>query len=595
MGTRAQSASILLVLALAACGGGTGSKSVPIDTPTGSPKATSAVRFSFAVGGSTTSNKARRPDYISRNTNGIGIRWRPSGGSFTGTVATPGAGNVAADVSLGSANCVTTASPARTCTVTVPATVGNDDFEITLWDSAPVGGTFGGNQLSNVVLFSQLILQNQVNALSFTLNGVVTSVALSLTTTSLVSGTPGTTTLNVLAKDASGNIIVAPGTYVDASGNPVTITVSATPACSLGAPTCTSPGTTTLGVSSFTGPSVTSTTVTYNGGPLTSSDFAVTAPSLAGNTGTTLTFTNTDGSISIPGAPAITEYSSGISASSTPYGIASGPDGNLWFTEQTGNRIARITPSGTVTEFSTGITGAVEPIGIASGADGNLWFTEHSANRIGRITPSGTVTEFSSGITGQAPARITSGPDGNMWYVYDNGNYIGRITPSGAITEFPTGISGIFGGRDVTSGPDGNLWFTYNAGIGRMTPSGAVTTFTTGVTPGSQPSEITSGHDGNLWFTEYSGNRIGRITTSGTVTEFSSGISGNPQPVGITSGRDGNLWFTEPGTNKIARITTSGKVTEFSAGVSPGWITLGPDGNLWFTDDSGNKIGKLVP
>ncbi len=35
-----------------------------------------------------------------------------------------------------------------------------------------------------------------------------------------------------------------------------------------------------------------------------------------------------------------------------PFSIASGPDGNLWFTENYGARIGRITPSGDVTEFA---------------------------------------------------------------------------------------------------------------------------------------------------------------------------------------------------------------------------------------------------
>ena len=37
-------------------------------------------------------------------------------------------------------------------------------------------------------------------------------------------------------------------------------------------------------------------------------------------------------------------------ASSQPSRIASGPDGNLWFTELTGNQIDRITPAGTITD-----------------------------------------------------------------------------------------------------------------------------------------------------------------------------------------------------------------------------------------------------
>ncbi len=54
----------------------------------------------------------------------------------------------------------------------------------------------------------------------------------------------------------------------------------------------------------------------------------------------------------IPAAPAesITEFPV-PTADSYPWGIAAGPDGNLWFTESIGNQIGRISPSGTITEF----------------------------------------------------------------------------------------------------------------------------------------------------------------------------------------------------------------------------------------------------
>jgi virginiamycin B lyase len=87
-------------------------------------------------------------------------------------------------------------------------------------------------------------------------------------------------------------------------------------------------------------------------------------------------------------------------ASSSPIGITAGPDGNLWFTENTGARVGRITLNGEITEFA-GLSGA--PYGIASGADGNLWFTEAPGYQIGRITPSGTVTEFLARGIDQVP------------------------------------------------------------------------------------------------------------------------------------------------------------------------------------------------
>lgn len=129
----------------------------------------------------------------------------------------------------------------------------------------------------------------------------------------------------------------------------------------------------------------------------------------------------------VPGT--VTEFSTGITASALPYGIAAGPDGNLWFTEYVGNRIGRITPTGTITEYAALPTGSAFPTGIAAGADGNLWFTESAGTRIGRITPTGTVTEFSAGITAfSTPLGIAAGADGNLWFTEQDGNRLGRIT-----------------------------------------------------------------------------------------------------------------------------------------------------------------------
>jgi streptogramin lyase len=275
-------------------------------------------------------------------------------------------------------------------------------------------------------------------------------------------------------------------------------------------------------------------------------------------------------------------------------GIATGPDGNLWFTELSGGKIGRVTPAGTVTEPVVLAAGS-QPFGIVGGPDGNLWFTEAVGNQIGRLT-FGSLTEFPVPTGSSYPNGITAGPDGNLWFTEQLGNKIGRITTSGAITgEFtvPTLNSQPYG---ITVGPDGNLWFAeWGANqIGRITPSGAIKEFSTG--SGSGPIEITSGPDGALWFTESFGDEIGRITTSGTVTQFPLPTAGS-FPEGITRGADGNLWFAEFNNDKIGRITPTGVITEFpvpTPASDPNAITAGPDGNIWFTEYAGNKIGRLA-
>jgi virginiamycin B lyase len=55
-----------------------------------------------------------------------------------------------------------------------------------------------------------------------------------------------------------------------------------------------------------------------------------------------------------------------------------------------------------------------QPYGIAAGPDGNLWFMETNANQIGRITPTGTITEYPVPTTSSAPSFIAPGPDGYL-------------------------------------------------------------------------------------------------------------------------------------------------------------------------------------
>jgi streptogramin lyase len=72
-------------------------------------------------------------------------------------------------------------------------------------------------------------------------------------------------------------------------------------------------------------------------------------------------------------------------------------------------------PLGQITEFAGGLNSGSNPIGLATGADGNLWFSdEGSTTAIGRVTPSGTITEFSGGLNaGSDPQGMVEGPDGN--------------------------------------------------------------------------------------------------------------------------------------------------------------------------------------
>ena len=255
--------------------------------------------------------------------------------------------------------------------------------------------------------------------------------------------------------------------------------------------------------------------------------------------------------------------------------ITSGPDKALWFTLPDSvpggltAEIGRLTTQGTFTGFRIPFKSI--PFGITSGPDGNLYFTDQLFSIIGRITPQGKVSRFSYKKKGGYSVGITTGPDGNLWFTHPEGGSIGKMTPAGQFTFFPVpGEQGNNGGilDAITAGPDGALWFTIDAfsgnqsvpKIGRITPGGTITLFDVpNPTGGVSMEGITTGRDGNLWFTYNNGQTsgVGRITPGGKSTLFPAPSQG-VFPVGITPGSDGNLWFTEEDglDNLIGLITT---------------------------------------
>src|SRR5688500_218892 len=77
----------------------------------------------------------------------------------------------------------------------------------------------------------------------------------------------------------------------------------------------------------------------------------------------------------------------------------------------------------TVTEFPipTANTG---PGDIVLGPDGKLWFTEKTTNKIGRVTPGDPplIEEFDVAATFTEPFNITVGPDNRIWFSGKNNN-----------------------------------------------------------------------------------------------------------------------------------------------------------------------------
>jgi len=163
-------------------------------------------------------------------------------------------------------------------------------------------------------------------------------------------------------------------------------------------------------------------------------------------------------------------------------GIATGPDGAIWFTELEPNQIGRIGIDGVVAEYPIP-TPASDPGGIVAGSDGALWFVEFTANQIGRITTEGEISEYRIPTADTGPLGITAEPGGGIWVTEGEDRQVGRITTAGEFTEYPLPTTIPYG---VVVGPDEAIWFVQGVsrfsqlnatGIARISSEGTITEY----------------------------------------------------------------------------------------------------------------------
>ena len=156
-------------------------------------------------------------------------------------------------------------------------------------------------------------------------------------------------------------------------------------------------------------------------------------------------------------AGVVTEYSLGGSADDQlqPTDIVAGLDGNLWLNQTHPSapqgEIVRVGPDGSLKVFA--MPKGTRPSGMASGPDGNIWFTDWGRNTIGRMSPSGALRQFPLPRRSAQPTSIVAGPGGRMWFTEASriGN-IGMTVPEAELSSRVLTFAGATGSstRSVT-------------------------------------------------------------------------------------------------------------------------------------------------
>src|SRR5438876_11209185 len=150
------------------------------------------------------------------------------------------------------------------------------------------------------------------------------------------------------------------------------------------------------------------------------------------------------------------------SPGSTPTQTATGPDGTIWFVEETGNRVGTITPNRLYINEVNLIIPNSRPTAITVDRNGLAWFAESGANKIGSYNRStNSLVEYQLpgnnvlGISG-----ISVDFQGQVWFTEKFTNRVGVLDPSRLSVRYVTAGTGSLGLQGIVCDPSGRGWFT---------------------------------------------------------------------------------------------------------------------------------------
>ncbi len=261
----------------------------------------------------------------------------------------------------------------------------------------------------------------------------------------------------------------------------------------------------------------------------------------------------------------------GQQALADPYGVAIGPDGDIWVADTGRDQIAKFTPSGhLMASFGGGLD---QPEGIATDAAGHVWIADTGHHRVVEFSQAGRVlAAFGSAGSGDGqldqPVALALSPSGDVWVADQGNSRVEEFSASGrylASIKVPTPAG-------VALDADGNIWVS--------SPSYA---------PGNAIDEFSP---------------AGRSLQSFGTTQAGYGDLGDT--AGIAIGPAGRVYVAQPDYGWVSVFGRNGLFyTEFglrsdSAQASedlefPQGLAVTATGQVWVADSGGNQIAQFGP
>ncbi len=239
------------------------------------------------------------------------------------------------------------------------------------------------------------------------------------------------------------------------------------------------------------------------------------------------------------------------------------------------------------------------PFGMAVDALGNVYFADQSNDRIRRVDTRGRISTFAGGnprddlgedslatsVRLNGPAGVAADALGNVYIGDTNNRRILKVDIKGRISTLPAQISSVITGIAVDA--EGNVYIAepFNNRISKVKADGTIS-IVAGPATNAQlifPSGVAVDKDGNVYIADTGNHRIRKVDTEGTISTIAgSGEFGQPYDLFAgPAGQSGGGFSGDGGPATSARLK------------SPTGVAVDAAGKVYIADTGNRRIRRV--